>query len=540
MTRLARPAPPAPRQLLARILEEPALVAALQSLEGRVLGKLISAVGLEDSGELCALATAEQLREVLDEDLWQSERPGADEQFDAERFARWLEVMLEAGEEVVARRILELPVELVTLGLHRQLLVVDFDALSVSMAESQGAEHDLTEKAIEGSLYHELGPYAVFSKRHEGWDAVLALLLALDRDHHAFLERLLARLCALSEAQIEESGGLHRLLTGEETLEVDAAAEREDRRASEGYLAPSAALSFLALARQTPLEELGAAGVDPIEAAYFRGLRGARQTAPAAERAPSAGPEGPTLPRDPSGDRLRAILVEGELLEADRPALLGEGRQATAALFREALGALRERGAVELTRRMAELGFLANALSAGASRLGRRLRGLEAAELVVAACNLGLEHRLGRALDTPRARAKAEELLEHEGAVKLFRLGWRRLHELSLAACGALAEALDARAREARGLSPERELARLAFAAGRLREAAASHRPWLARPRLAELPLDPGARAALEGLLDECPALAGPLSPEAEGAAIATGAELARARAFLASLALVR
>jgi len=47
---------PGPQQLLARILDEPELVRAVQALEPRALGRLIDHVGLEDAGELVALA----------------------------------------------------------------------------------------------------------------------------------------------------------------------------------------------------------------------------------------------------------------------------------------------------------------------------------------------------------------------------------------------------------------------------------------------------------------------------------------------------
>ena len=93
-----------PDQLLMRILEEPALVSAIRSLPARVLGQLIGHLGLEDSGELIALASTDQLVQIMDNDLWQSERPGEDEAFDAERFSLWLEVMLEAGPSGAGER----------------------------------------------------------------------------------------------------------------------------------------------------------------------------------------------------------------------------------------------------------------------------------------------------------------------------------------------------------------------------------------------------------------------------------------------------
>src|SRR5690242_8891499 len=87
------------QSLLQRILETPEQVAALQHLEAPALARLIHHVGLEDAGELVALATTQQLTRIFDEDLWRRGRPGQEERFDAERFALWLEVMLEMGAE---------------------------------------------------------------------------------------------------------------------------------------------------------------------------------------------------------------------------------------------------------------------------------------------------------------------------------------------------------------------------------------------------------------------------------------------------------
>src|SRR6476661_681512 len=90
--------------LLMRILERPGLVAAVRELPGAVLGKLIDRIGLEDAGELVALATTEQLERVFDDDLWRADRAGGDETFRPERFALWLRVMFEAGEDALVQR----------------------------------------------------------------------------------------------------------------------------------------------------------------------------------------------------------------------------------------------------------------------------------------------------------------------------------------------------------------------------------------------------------------------------------------------------
>src|SRR3569623_3145829 len=134
MTSLSRPPVPTSTNLLSRILERPGLVAAVRELPGAVLGALIQRIGLEDAGELVALASREQLERIFDDDLWRAERPGGDATFRPERFALWLRVMMEAGDDAVERRLCEMPAELVALGVHRLVLVLDSELLVEHLA----------------------------------------------------------------------------------------------------------------------------------------------------------------------------------------------------------------------------------------------------------------------------------------------------------------------------------------------------------------------------------------------------------------------
>ena len=54
------------------------------------------------------MATPEQLTGVFDLDLWRSDQPGLEEQFDADRFGLWLEVLVESGVDVAARKVSEM------------------------------------------------------------------------------------------------------------------------------------------------------------------------------------------------------------------------------------------------------------------------------------------------------------------------------------------------------------------------------------------------------------------------------------------------
>ncbi len=408
---VVRAGPPSAGRLLARLVDQPELAAAVRRLEPRALSRVIDRIGLEDAGEIVALATSEQLQGVFDDDLWHSLRPGQDEQFDAERFALWLEIMLEAGAARAADRLIELDDELVTLGLHRNLLVVDMERLTAEMALG-GQESEITEKALDSSLHQEMDGYLVIARRHDHWDAILDLLLALDRSHHPYLQRLLERLEHASEGVIEEGGGLHAVLTAGDMLESDAAAAREDRRAADGYISPSQATAFLKLVAATDLDRLEDEPEDPITGAYFRELvrpRAAAAPAPATEQAPL--------------DHLVTILQDEEVLAAPRAQLpSGAPETATGLLLQSALASLLELDPVRHARCVQELAYLANVLAAGPGRAGRPFRPAEAAEAALATCTRGLEQLI---LTRAASAGDATAVLAHLGPVKLFRAGWR-------------------------------------------------------------------------------------------------------------------
>lgn len=476
---------PTPQHLLARILDEPELAPMVQALPARTLARLVDHLGLEDAGELLALASAEQLREVLDEDLWHSAQPGQDEQFDAARFVLWLEVLVEAGPALAARKLTELPEELLLLALHRMVLVVDLDALAVEA--TGGAFEDALDKALESCPSLELEQYRVVARRHEGWDALAAILAELDSHHHRLLRGWLERLCEATASFLEEHGGLYEVLTSEQMLEVDAAADREDRRAAEGFLSPSSASSLLALARATGLEELERQlHADPVTRAYFRwyapSMRAPAQQVRATrlvELLEEAGLEAPVVPR-----------VAGRLPGAVEPPGAASRRRLEAALAE-----LAERDPATAEQRALELGYLANVVAAAVSAGGRPLRPLEAGEAALATCALGLDHLAGA------SETRTLEAVREAGAARLFLIGVHLLHhQLALPALAALERKL---AEE--GPDP----ARRSHLAREVRRAAERHAPWALRRLLDELAERTGLgaeRAWLAAVLGELPA----------------------------------
>ena len=406
---LTRFVPARARDLLARVLQQPDLVAAVRALPPRALGALVRRIGLEDAGELVALVTPEQLTRILDEDVWTTARPGGDETFDDQRFALWLEVLLEAGDETVGEKLVLLPEELVTLGLHRQILVFDLDALTEDVAAMDDDDAVQAEKLLGDGLYQELDTYRIVSRRHDGWDAVLEVILALDKNHHEFLARVLEHLCVATASLVEDHGGLYEALSSADMLASDADADREDRRAAEGFVAPAAARSFLGLARAVSAADvLREQESDPVTRAYFRELKAAPLVSPAEHVALRA------------ARPLLALLAAHDVDAQAAPALLGAGGASEGHLFRNAMAQLGLRDAALYARRLEELAFLVNVLSAGSRKDGRAYRPAEAVDDAVTACNLGLE-----AACASRPRAEAVDVLATISADRLFRIGWR-------------------------------------------------------------------------------------------------------------------
>lgn len=410
LDRVSRTSPLAPlaeegsSRLLARLLDRPELVAEVRALSPRELGALVDRIGLEDAGEIVALATTEQIVATFDADLWRADRAGEAERFDPERFLLWLEVLLEAGSAFAAARLAEMPQDFLALALHRLLLVVRLDHLSVALGADEADDApawarraarrpEALEKMLEGCLYEEIGEHQIMARRPDGWDAVLDVVLALDRDHHDLLHRVLEQCAAMTTEVIEDAGGLTRLLRAEETLAEDVAADRERRRAAEGFVAPTDAAAFLGLAAQ-PIDPTAPLERDVVTRDYLPPWR--EDVAPV-----------------PPRSRRTATTAVAAAAGAALP------------LFAQAMRALRDDDPAVYGRRMDEVAHLVNVLVAGWSVDGRRARPAEALERVLAACSDGLVrtaaahgHRGAPSLATAVAMVLARP------ADVLLRIGW--------------------------------------------------------------------------------------------------------------------
>lgn len=417
MSKIRRHQTPSSAQLLNHVLARPELVAAVRELPGAVLATLIERVGLEDAGEIVALASAEQLVQAFEQDLWRAERAGGDELFQLERFGLWLEVLAEAGDDFLAQRLSELPRDLLLLVLHQAVLVLDLDALAVKMAELGGEDAEWTEKALESGHYEEWEEFRLIVRAPEHWDVLWSALSALDRDHHELLRDLFERCAALDTEFINGNGGLYEVLTSEELLENDLAAERADHRAAQGHVSPPDARAFLSLAQRGDVVETR----DAITHAYFRELAPAKaqSVAPrAVERLTRLVAE--VQPASQARARATRALAPGKREKSNGKALAKVAdTQHERSLFERALAELQDEDRVTASQRLEELAYLANVWIAGGVHEGRRPRPIEALEFALVVCNRGLARAVAEA-----GKVEAAQLLAQTSADLLFRRGY--------------------------------------------------------------------------------------------------------------------
>jgi hypothetical protein len=214
MTAIAARHPTA--SLLARLLDDPELPARIQALSHAHFGALVREVGVADAGEIIALATTDQLVAAFDEDLFVNRRPGQRERFDRRRFVTWLEVLLEAGDDAIARRVAELDEGFVAHALSTIVLVFDHEALRERIVDED--EGEAADRALEHALCEEIDGYLLVARDEDGWDAVLALVLALDRRDRGLLVRILDRTAAASVDLVDDLAALTEVLSAAEDV----------------------------------------------------------------------------------------------------------------------------------------------------------------------------------------------------------------------------------------------------------------------------------------------------------------------------------
>ena len=473
-----------PQGLLERILSTPHLAQVVPRLQPELIHRVIQRCGLEGSSELIALATPEQLERVFDLDLWRAGRPGHDEQFDADRFGVWLEVLVEAGVAVAAQKLSEMNAAIVTAGFAQHLRV--FDRTAVSRYTTTDG-HEIEEKINRADgLTCEIGGYLGVARRTDSWEAIVAVLTTLAEDHCDCFDRVMSGCRAVSSSG-REIDGLDDLLEAGDQAMFDVALDREQRRETSGFVAPAEARAFLEASRRLRLEHDTVPPLDPIARAHLRTAEPVAPPAPALDE-----------PATESFAAVVAVLVEaGIVTQQPRALLTGPETQPSRLRWIEAqMQVAIERDDVEASKRNDELTFLANAIAAGSSVQARPFSPEEAWDAAVAVCNLGFENR----------PSLPDDYLVGHDLVGVFQVGWTILHDHVVMETAA--QLLDVLA--------TMRCADFDIQSGidALRVQLAKHwragTPWRAQEALDVITsLDMAACAALVGLLNDCPVMHG-------------------------------
>lgn len=521
---------------LARLLDTPLLARVVPHLAPETLHQLIQHCGLDACGELVTTATPEQLRFLLDLELWRPVHAGRDERFDVDRFGEWLEVLVDTGDSVAARTVAALDRHLVIAGLSRYIRVFDpgtFEPTESSDDEAMDRHQMMSSETSSDVLECEVGGYLVRGRRTDAWDAIVTLLVTLDAEQPHDFHAVMQGCRRLSHSRPEIDGLDDLLLPAEQHLH-DVTIEREQRRSRHGYATPADARAFLQMARQLRVWSAPTApiAINPIASAYFRAVD---EMADAAPDATSAGAPEPAPDRAPrhgatdvvarAGDDIPTslaavvdLLVEAGVMPDRTPALLtaaDEGpRAARLGLLRRLMEFALHHDEAAYLMRNRELAFLANTLLAGGCVQRRPFTSREASDAAACICNLGLDSwpqawpsATSQGPSSPRALDKAMPpdafLVDHE-LVTVFEVGWSVLYQdVSLFVADELVSALADVHRV--GADTRRGLGALRRELVKQREAGT---PWLARDAADVLAtLDMTAWIGVLGLLEECPVL---------------------------------
>jgi Family of unknown function (DUF6178) len=537
------------RNPLARLMDTPHLARVVPHLPPETLHQLIRHCGLDACGEIVASATPAQLTTLFDLDLWRSAQPGHEECLDVKRFGDWLELLADAGGTGAAQIVATMDDHLLTAGLSRYIRV--FDPAAIALPTSLDGEPIDSDVMPHGGLECEVGGYLVRAIRADAWDAIIALLLALDADHHDRFHRVMRECRRLSNSR-PEIDGLDELLMEPEQLLHDAALDRERRRSQQGYSTPADARAFLLMARRRRRPSGGEPSVNPIVAGYVRAAndRVAAGDDVALHLAP--GTLGPlaTLPGVPAPFDVVIDVLTAAGVVPQRPRALLEGTHSQPERFaclRPLMEYVRDRDDTLCAARNLELAFLANTLMAGCSIQSRSFVPQEASDAAAAVCNLGLEHWPAHWPDSHLTSpanlngALPDAFLMEHDLVSAFEVGWAALYEnVSLFVVQQLLFALsDLRCSDA---DIQKGLVRLRR---ELRTQCQEGTPWQARGALDVIAmLDMPAWVSVLGLLDECPVMPGALTATLEGRTgaisatefefISTCSQLGQVREFMA------
>jgi hypothetical protein len=407
-----RPIDDAPSRLLQTLQDNPALPALLRDLQPAALARLVDRVGLNDAGELMALAPTHKLLQALDESLWKSPQPGVAEVFDAAELVDWLEAWNEIGDTFVAERLAAMSEDYRALCLSHLVNVRSHHTLAfLAIPDDEvDRERDTLQPVGSCAFY---GPYMVVPAIEDEWEIVRTSLDALWTERPECLLHTLGMLDG-AESMLAAQEGRRR-------LQIDVARERERLRENRGYVTATGASAFLVFVATASIEELAALSAYDEETRRHLAAFGASDVEDTADEDATESPPDTTTVEHMH--ELRTALEREELLIPQSTLLLTDQQTRKHHALTQALSELAETDQAAFERCGRELAYLANVLKVGVHAKGAPMSDTDARDTAYAACDLGLELARERGLDV--------RLAQEPGLIRLFALGWRMQRDVS-------------------------------------------------------------------------------------------------------------
>ena len=417
--------------------------------------------------------------------------------------------MMENGPAFAARKVLEMDEDLLTLGICRLVRVVRINTPGLHMDNDWQTDHEGFPESISvNPLSREVADYRVIAKDDSSWDAILGLLSQLNESDYDTLSRLLDRCDRVSEECVIDNGGLLKKLSGDEMLEEDVAAERENRKEAQGFVTPSSAAFFLGQSRSASIKRIIAEEAMP---------HGARLYIKAAEVKKGFTGQSPAQANESSGRTCQGIfsfietLRNAEVLpdrEQKKIGYNGDDFSDIHLPLITAIRAIKESDPDLYAQRIVELSFLSNTLIAGCGFRGRAFNPKEAAEAALSVCNLGSEHLLEIGVVRKKNHLVCEsisDLIKTNHLVRLFQVGWKILFDsIVLDTAKSVLGFINRLKDEISDPEQKLEIARMAQV---LRSGISSGRPWICYNEMDYLQvfLDGETSATIGELIQEYP-----------------------------------
>jgi hypothetical protein len=416
-------APASAKALVDSMLSSESLPALVEQMAPAALARLVDDLGIEDSGALVVHATETQLVHLLDATIWSGAQPGAPETLSVENLLRWLAVWEDNG--ITSDKLYELGEDFCALAFSRLVIVAD---------------SDLSER-VDDEFTRSIGTYILRSRVDDEWDVVQASLSSLWDDFPDYAEAVFGRL-AFRHSILSISGENDVAAV----LDADASYDRDRKREAQGYVTSLMAGTFLRSTAATELDLLAAEEqYDLSTSEYFRRHQAEAQAVERAEAEKrAASSDDVDLDDELELDELEAELEAYELAAAEPPKLLAAPAEVQARQpIRDALRELQ--GSEERFEQYGEeLAYLANLVMAGTSRDGEYLSEAQAAEIVMASCNLGGSYLLWIEFGDDEDITGYMDLLAAEsGLIRLFRVGWHLLARVPLQTVTRLGRLID-------------------------------------------------------------------------------------------------